>query len=122
MTNQLFNISKVDWETNKNQLQSIRTKVFVEEQNVPVEEEWDSMDPLASHFLATDNSGNPVGTVRLLNSGQIGRMAVLKDCRGLGASRRRCSPNPSAGIRFRDLERIERFEFTRWDTRQSVAQ
>ena len=35
-------------------------------------------------FLAGDVLEKPIGTGRLLPDGQIGRMAVLKDWRGLG--------------------------------------
>ena len=36
------------------------------------------------HLLALDGFGNPIGTVRLLPSGQIGRMAVMAHWRKQG--------------------------------------
>ncbi len=54
------------------------------EQKVPVEEEIDGLDPEAYHFIARDKQGRPAGTARLLPSGQLGRMAVLKPYRGQG--------------------------------------
>ena len=76
-------IERVSWENTSDALKEIRYAVFVVEQDVPVEEEWDGQDETAIHFLATVN-GLPVGTARLLPNGQITRMAVLQDHRGQG--------------------------------------
>ena len=70
------------WEQDKSSLRAIREQVFVEEQSVPIELEWDEHDEIASHWLAFIND-EPVATVRMLNDGHIGRMAVLKQQRGL---------------------------------------
>ena len=66
----------------------IRRTVFVEEQNVPLEEERDAYVEIARHFLATAD-GVPVGTARvtLKDDGvtaKISRVAVSKSARGLG--------------------------------------
>jgi predicted GNAT family N-acyltransferase len=58
--------------------------VFVEEQRVPCDLEWDNREATAIHILAEDPDGEPVGTARLLSNGQIGRMAVLKSRRKTG--------------------------------------
>lgn len=63
---------------------AIRTTVFVYEQSVSPEEEWDAMDDQCVHFVARDRAGNAIGTARLLPDGHIGRMAVLAAFRGLG--------------------------------------
>ena len=81
---QSLNISQVDWTEKHEVLQLIRYVVFVVEQNVPIEEEWDGMDESSTHFLASDAAGLPVGTARLMPTGQIGRMAVLQPLRGSG--------------------------------------
>jgi predicted GNAT family N-acyltransferase len=73
-----------DWDTLRNDAQSIRFEVFVHEQNVPAEIELDEMDPLSLHAVAYDGAGVPVGTGRLLPDGHIGRMAVRKLARGTG--------------------------------------
>jgi predicted GNAT family N-acyltransferase len=62
----------------------VREEVFIEEQRVPRELEWDEWDEASDHALAFDAGGNPIGTARLLPDGRIGRMAVLKDWRGRG--------------------------------------
>lgn len=69
-----------DWDSDRKILQAIRYRVFVEEQQVPVELEWDAFDREATHFIATYN-GQAVATARLKADGQIGRMAVLKEFR-----------------------------------------
>ncbi len=64
----------------------LRIEVFVEEQNVPIEEEQDALDEEAVHFGAFC-CGTLVGTGRLVdqpNQGKIGRMAVAKAYRGQG--------------------------------------
>ena len=66
---------------------AIRIRVFVHEQDVPIEEEMDDADGDAVHALALLGS-LPVGTGRLviLSSGeaQIGRMAVDRPHRRAG--------------------------------------
>lgn len=63
-------------------LRDVRTTVFIEEQNVSEDEEWDGMDDQCQHVLAELEDGTPVGCGRLLPDGKIGRMAVLKEYRG----------------------------------------
>jgi predicted GNAT family N-acyltransferase len=62
----------------------VREAVFVREQGVPAALEWDDRDAGAWHWLAEDDAGRPIGTARVLRSGQIGRMAVLPDWRRRG--------------------------------------
>jgi predicted GNAT family N-acyltransferase len=71
-------IRSVSWNQFQSDLRRIRHEVFVLEQQVPEAEEWDSYDEAATHFLATEPSGEPVGTARFLSSGKITRMAVRK--------------------------------------------
>lgn len=58
--------------------------MFVVEQRVPEELEWDELDERAYHVLATSEAGDAVGTGRLNLDGRIGRMAVLREWRGRG--------------------------------------
>ncbi|NMM27812.1 MAG: GNAT family N-acetyltransferase [Glaciimonas sp.] len=77
-----------DWATQKSEAQAIRYAVFVLEQKVPLEMEWDEMDAQCLHAVAfmsdSDDVEQAVGTGRLLPDGHIGRMAVLKQARGSG--------------------------------------
>lgn len=79
-----FDISEADWSSQQEILSEIRRIVFILEQNVPEEEEWDDRDDTAHHWLASLLDGTPIGTARLLTDGQIGRMAVLEEHRGKG--------------------------------------
>jgi predicted GNAT family N-acyltransferase len=71
------------WDHDKDILRKIRKIVFIEEQNVPIELEWDDRDVICWHVLVTLND-RPVATGRLDSDGKIGRMAVLHSQRGLG--------------------------------------
>ena len=83
-----FSAREVTWASHGPSLTEIRRVVFVEEQDVPEHEEWDGEDPNCRHFLAEDGHGRPIGTARLMPSGQIGRMAVLIAWRGRGVGAR----------------------------------
>jgi predicted GNAT family N-acyltransferase len=79
-----FTIRQADWGTDRDALRSVRLAVFVQEQGVPEELEWDSADADAVHLLGLSAEGAPIATARLLPTGQIGRMAVLPQWRGRG--------------------------------------
>ncbi|MFF9894208.1 MULTISPECIES: GNAT family N-acetyltransferase [Streptomyces] len=78
---------------------AVRKEVFVAEQGVPEDLEYDAYDEGAVHVLAVRRAdGAPVGTGRLLTGeaaaaknggaagvGALGRLAVLRSARGLGA-------------------------------------
>ncbi|WP_405858482.1 GNAT family N-acetyltransferase [Streptomyces sp. NBC_01515] len=76
---------------------AVRKDVFVVEQGVPQEIEYDDYDAVATHVLAVREDGVPLGTGRLLYGevaaaktggdpavGSLGRLAVTKEARGLG--------------------------------------
>jgi len=69
----------------------VRTEVFVQEQRIPVEMEWDDEDATALHAVAYNRLGMPVATGRLLQHApevaRIGRMAVSRVLRGSGLGR-----------------------------------
>ncbi|QFQ89359.1 GNAT family N-acetyltransferase [Paracoccus kondratievae] len=65
----------------------IRREVFILEQNVSEDEEWDGRDDEALHLLARDAQNRAIGTARILiegRTGKIGRVAVRKSARGTG--------------------------------------
>jgi predicted GNAT family N-acyltransferase len=82
-----FNIVIAPWPEVAAQSHTVRNDVFVTEQNIPLELEWDSIDPVCIHALAIDNGGNAIGTARLLSDGYIGRVAVLAAWRSRGVGR-----------------------------------
>jgi predicted GNAT family N-acyltransferase len=63
----------------------------VQEQQIPLELEWDEDDATALHAVAYNRLGMPVATGRLLQHGpdvaRIGRMAVTRVLRGSGRGR-----------------------------------
>lgn len=65
----------------------IRLAVFVHEQHVPIELEWDGVDPECVHAVAYGDAHAAIGTARLLPDARIGRMAVLPAMRGQGVGR-----------------------------------
>ena len=72
------------WPDDQENIKSVRRQVFIIEQHVPEELEWDGLDEEAIHIIAVDNKNKIVGTARLLPTGQIGRMAVLPNERNKG--------------------------------------
>ena len=64
----------------------VRTEVFIDEQRIPLEMEWDEYDSGAVHAVAINRLGQPVATGRLLQHApgvsKIGRMAVSRVLRG----------------------------------------
>lgn len=73
-----------DWLSQRVAAQPVRYDVFVLEQKVPLELEWDDMDEKSLHAVAHDVHGNAVATGRLLPDGHIGRMAVRREVRSCG--------------------------------------
>lgn len=82
-----LSVEPVSWPQAAAALSDIRRRVFIEEQGVPEQLEWDGQDASARHVLAR-LSAQAVASGRLLNSGQIGRMAVLPEWRqrGIGSA------------------------------------
>lgn len=70
---------------------ALRTRVFVEEQRIPADLEWDEADATALHAVAYNRLGQPLATGRLLQAApgvaKIGRMAVHPVLRGGGLGR-----------------------------------
>jgi len=81
-------IRKYSWQLAPGAIRDIRQKVFVEEQKVPPELEWDATDEIADHFLAVLPDNTPAGVARLFSTlgetAHIGRMAILPEFRGQG--------------------------------------
>jgi predicted GNAT family N-acyltransferase len=79
-----FAIETADWsnDTDREACKAVREQVFMLEQGVSREDEWDEFDERSRHVLARDLLGNPIGTGRLTSAAMIGRMAVLRDWRG----------------------------------------
>lgn len=79
-----FRVEQVDYASALEDLRAVRETVFVHEQQVPLDLEWDELDPHCHHVLARDLQGSPIGTGRLTPQRSIGRMAVLRAWRNAG--------------------------------------
>lgn len=80
----------VDWQDHEQAIRAIRRTVFVVEQGVCEEIEFDSHDSRHTYALAFAADGSAIATGRLQGDGRmgrIGRMAVLKPWRGRGVGR-----------------------------------
>ncbi len=73
-------VAGTNWRKDRGSLRQIREQVFIIEQGVPQELEWDELDDEAEHFIAYVGD-EVVGCARLINHKKIGRMAVLKPYR-----------------------------------------
>lgn len=83
-----------DWldEDDQAAIRAIREQVFIIEQNVPIELEWDGLDEECLHLLAIHPQHGALATARMCydtHSGDthIGRMSVLQDWRQQGIGR-----------------------------------
>lgn len=79
------------WDSLGGDARAIRTAVFVDEQRIPAEMEWDAADNECVHAVAYNRLGLPLATGRLLQHvpgvAKIGRMAVCQSLRGSGVGR-----------------------------------
>jgi predicted GNAT family N-acyltransferase len=87
MMKQEFFIKDADWEQERMSLCAVRRQVFIEEQWVPEDLEWDGLDAQCHHVIAYTNDHQPIGTARIKPDGQIGRMAVVKSWRNRGVGK-----------------------------------
>lgn len=74
------------WEESQRAAKMIREQVFIQEQNIAAEDEWDEQDEIAVHFVVYEQD-QAIATARLLQNHSIGRVAVLKSHRGLGVGK-----------------------------------
>ncbi len=79
-----FIIRTVRWQEAEAGIRFVRETVFMQEQNVPEDMEWDGLDPECTHVLAFNLDGDVIGTGRITDSGRIGRMSVLREWRNHG--------------------------------------
>ena len=74
------------WDELGREAGAIRSAVFIDEQKIPADMEWDAADAVCVHAVAYNRFGLPLATGRLLEHvpgvARIGRMAVLPAMRG----------------------------------------
>ncbi|GGY66730.1 GNAT family acetyltransferase [Cellvibrio zantedeschiae] len=89
-----YTFISTDWKARQQQLREIRELVFIQEQAVPVADEWDDKDESAIHFLVLTPQNNAIACARLLIENRqnqllchIGRVAVLSKYRNQSIGR-----------------------------------
>jgi YbgC/YbaW family acyl-CoA thioester hydrolase len=82
----VVDVSVGAWSEHGDAAGAIRREVFIEEQGIPADMEWDAADASCLHALARNRFGVPLATGRMLEHvpgvAKIGRMAVLRPMRG----------------------------------------
>lgn len=82
----MFNVTIVNSDREREDAFSVRRKVFVEEQGVPLNLELDELDKTADHFVVYTEE-TPIGAGRLRESsagiGKVERVCVLSEYRGM---------------------------------------
>jgi predicted GNAT family N-acyltransferase len=79
----LIRLVRADWVKDNTTIRHIRYLVFVDEHQMPLDQDVDGRDPVCQHVLVYDGE-EAVGTGRLQKDGRIGRLAVLPEARGRG--------------------------------------
>lgn len=117
-----FQVDRVTWKDAEDDLRTLREFIFIREQNVPPELEWDGKDEDCIHLLARDSKGRPIGTSRMTADGHIGRMAVLRAWRNKGVgstmltalttiARARQLPRVQLDAQIQAIEFYQRYDF-----------
>ena len=87
----MVHVKTGDWNELGVHARRIRSEVFLDEQRIPADLEWDDGDSAALHAVAFNRLNQPVATGRLLRQSpgvaRIGRMAVHRALRGAGVGR-----------------------------------
>ncbi|MFZ2650600.1 MAG: YbgC/FadM family acyl-CoA thioesterase [Burkholderiaceae bacterium] len=87
----MVNVRLGRWSDLEVDARRVRTQVFIEEQAIAQDMEWDASDADAVHAVAYNKMGMALGTGRaFVDSGgefRIGRMAVIASMRGTGIGR-----------------------------------
>lgn len=79
----MYKIITGGWEQLEKDAKLIREQVFIQEQGIAPEDEWDDLDAMVLHFIVYDRE-QPIATARLLPQHSVGRVAVLVPYRKRG--------------------------------------
>ena len=79
-----FTVRPARWDEDQAAIAALRRAVFIEEQSVPEALEWEAVDAHCRWWVAEAAREGVVGIVRLLDSGRIGRLAVMPGWRRRG--------------------------------------
>jgi predicted GNAT family N-acyltransferase len=79
-----FSMRVANWSSDRAAIREVRNRVFVDEQKVPSDIEWDGLDDQCVHVIVEDKNRDAIGTGRLHPSAKIGRMAFNRRWRDHG--------------------------------------
>lgn len=82
-----FYLEPANFQVDFEDIRHLREAVFVIEQQIPPDIEFDELDQYCHHFIVRDANYLAIGTGRLSPEGKIGRMAVLQQWRHQGIGR-----------------------------------
>ena len=82
----MLSVENGDWDQLQQDARLIRELVFIVEQNIPEQDEWDDQDAISQHFVVYDRD-QAIATARLLQNNSVGRVAVIQKYRGQGIGR-----------------------------------
>lgn len=92
-------VSIVDYRENESSIRAVREAVFIAEQRVSREDEFDGKDTSCVHVLAVvDGQAVATGRLDLGSGGKIGRVAVLPEFRRRGVGTQVMKVLEQAGI------------------------
>lgn len=84
-----ISVEITNWEKSESELCAIRREVFIEEQGVSEQEELDGKDHLYTQVIVhSKNHIEAIGCARISPEGKIGRVAIVKNFRGLGVGQK----------------------------------
>ena len=78
-----YTLHHATWAELETDARLVRTAVFIEEQHIAAEDEWDDEDAKSLHFVIYDQN-QAIATARLMQNHHVGRVAVLQKARGSG--------------------------------------
>lgn len=82
----MYKIITGGWEQLQKDAKLMREQVFIQEQGIAPEDEWDDLDATVLHFIVYDRE-QPIATARLLPQHSVGRVAVLMPYRKQGVGK-----------------------------------
>jgi predicted GNAT family N-acyltransferase len=96
-----FSVTPAAWDTDLADLRAVREQVFLIEQQIPPDEEWDALDAKSRHVLARDRDGKPIGTGRLVPPQSAIHAGIARD------SGAQASESAEASMNMRRTRRVE---------------
>lgn len=82
----MYQVKHGSWDQLQQDAKLIREQVFIVEQDIPEQDEWDDQDAISSHFVVYHHD-QPIATALLLRNNSVGRVAVIQEYRGQGIGR-----------------------------------